>query len=120
MIKGIGVDLIELDRVAEQIHHAAFVKRILTAAEQKTYATLNDRRKIEFLAGHFSAKEAYAKAKGTGIGGSVSFQDLTVSYNASGQPALKDRLHSADVIHLSITHTKHAAAAFVVIESLSC
>ncbi|SFG97665.1 holo-ACP synthase [Sporolactobacillus nakayamae] len=120
MIKGIGVDLIELERIAKQIHHAPFINRVLTQSEREQFETLGDKRKVEYLAGHFSVKEAYAKARGTGIGQTVSFQDLTISYDSFGKPLLKDRTLTDETIHVSITHTEHSAAAFVIIESLSC
>lgn len=120
MIKGIGIDLIELDRVAKQIHQDAFINRVLTEKERKQFDMLSDKRKLEFLAGRFSAKEAYAKACGTGIGKSVSFQDLTIINDSLGRPLLEDRTASGDTVHVSITHTDHTAAAFVIIESLSC
>jgi holo-[acyl-carrier protein] synthase len=120
MIRGIGVDLIELERIAKQIYHDTFINRILTQSEREQFDTLGDKRKVEYLAGHFSVKEAYAKARGTGIGQSVSFQDLTITYDSLGKPLLEDRNSSGDIVHVSITHTEHSAAAFVVIESLSC
>lgn len=120
MISGIGIDLIELERVEKHIHNDAFVNRVLTPAERETFDCLGDKRKVEFLAGHFSVKEAYAKAKGTGIGKTVSFQDLTVVNDSMGKPVLTDRTSDGCAIHVSITHTDHGAAAVAIIESLSC
>ncbi|MCO7177153.1 holo-ACP synthase [Sporolactobacillus kofuensis] len=119
MITGIGIDLIELKRVEKHIHNAPFINRVLTPKERETYERLGEKRKLEYLAGHFSVKEAYAKAKGTGIGKAVSFQDLTIVHDSLGKPTLTDRTSPDCVIHVSITHTEHAAAAFAVIERLS-
>lgn len=87
MIFGIGLDVIELQRIEEAVaRNARFVERVLTAEEETVYSTLGPRRKIEFLAGRYAAKEAFAKAYGTGIGSAVSFQSLTVLPNELGQP----------------------------------
>lgn len=120
MIKGVGIDLVELERMSSHTDDEPFIKRILTPAERDIFSRLDGHRKIEFLAGRFSAKEAYAKAKGTGIGSSLSFQDLTIVDDPSGQPVIHDRTAAEqEVAYLSITHTGRAAAAVAVIESLS-
>jgi len=117
MIIGIGLDLIELHRIEKLITNAKFVKRILTDVEQKHfYHKMSERRKMEYLAGRFSAKEAYAKAIGLGIGKSLSWQDIAIINDASGRPILyvHDVAHKA---HVSITHTREYAAATVILES---
>lgn len=119
MIEGIGIDLMEIGRIQDSVERQKrFPERILTANERKTYETLKGLRKIEFLAGRFAAKEAYAKAAGTGIGGQVSFQDIEVSTDHLGKPAMKVSGVAAR-IHVSISHTEHYAVAQVVIENLS-
>ncbi|RYL87815.1 holo-[acyl-carrier-protein] synthase [Sporolactobacillus sp. THM7-4] len=121
MITGIGIDLIELNRIEKHIQDDAFINRVLTPAERKLFYPLGSKRKIEFLAGRFSAKEAYAKAKGTGLGASLSFQDMSIINDSHGKPVLMDKtLTEMTVVHLSITHTDCTAAAVAVIESLSC
>ncbi|WKB36286.1 holo-ACP synthase [Terrilactibacillus sp. S3-3] len=120
MIIGIGIDMIELRRMAKNIDHDAFIHRVLTPEERELFKPLRNKRKAEFLAGRFSAKEAYAKARGTGLGKSLSLQDISIINDKLGKPVLKDRKAGADQkIHLSITHTDEYASAFVVIESLS-
>lgn len=120
MITGIGIDVVEIERIMRHIHDEAFVSRILTSEERKQFSPLGTKRKAEFLAGRFSAKEAYAKAKGTGLGRNLSFQDLTILNNSLGCPVLKDRTSPGAAIHVSITHTDRTAASVAVIESLSC
>lgn len=120
MITGIGIDVTEINRMMKHIHDEAFISRILTPEERKQYSPLGTKRKAEFLAGRFSAKEAYAKAKGTGLGANLSFQDLTVLNNSLGCPVLKDRTSPGTAIHVSITHTGTLAASVAIIESLSC
>src|SRR5699024_2759604 len=85
MIKGIGIDIIELSRIQKSVqNNPRFVHRILAEEEIKHYENLStDRRKVEFLAGRFAAKEAFAKANGTGIG-ELSFRDIQVLSNENG------------------------------------
>src|SRR5690625_5764338 len=70
MIKAIGIDLIELKRIEASIDKSdKFMQRILTPKEQEHFQNLRSQsRKVEFLAGRFAAKEAFAKATGQGIG----------------------------------------------------
>lgn len=121
VLSGIGLDIIELDRIRKQIDNEQFIQRILVQSEREVYQELSAKRKTEFLAGRFSAKEAYVKAKGTGIGKSLSFQDIEVLNTPLGKPQLSDRTAvPGQQVHLSITHTRQTAAAVVIIESLSC
>lgn len=122
MIKGIGLDIVNLKRIeSAYLRRETFAIRILTERERGTFETLSDKRKIEFLAGRFAAKEAYAKALGCGIGKSLSFQDIDVRTASTGQPWIEDMNRRADscVNHLSITHTKEYAAAQVIIEGIN-
>lgn len=114
MIIGIGIDLVEIERIKKGSLEN-LVKRILSKNELNIYQTfLNTERKLQFLAGRFSAKEAYSKALGTGIG-KVGFKDIEILNNNSGQPYIN--LNSQYKIHLSITHTANYASSFVIIES---
>ena len=61
------------------------LKRVLTAKEMERFNSLKGRRQIEYLAGRWSAKEAFSKAMGTGIG-KLGFQDLEVLNNERGAP----------------------------------
>ena len=120
MIIGTGMDLVEINRISQQIHNKKFIERILTPAEQETLEGFkNQRRQEEFLAGRFAAKEAYAKARGTGIGTNLSWQDITILNDESGRPTIQEKKDYKHHVHLSITHTKEYAAAFVIIEGLS-
>ncbi|MCP3029245.1 holo-ACP synthase [Halobacillus sp. A5] len=116
MIKGIGIDLIELDRIKQSIkRNPRFVQRILTKEERNYYERLNDRRQIEFLAGRFAAKEAFAKAAGTGIG-TISFQDIEVLPDQKGAPHIKVSSYSELSIWVAITHSEQYAVAQVILE----
>lgn len=118
LIKGIGIDLIELERIEKALEkNSRFAGRILTETEKELYfdKMTNSRRKTEFLAGRFAAKEAFAKACGQGIG-ELSFQDMEVITNKAGAPSLKVSGYKGYTIHLSITHSRDYAVAQVVME----
>ncbi|RHW34869.1 holo-ACP synthase [Neobacillus notoginsengisoli] len=115
MIIGIGLDLIEIDRISDLLkRQERFPNRILTLAELEVFESLPSKRQVEFLAGRFAAKEAYAKALGTGIGELLSFQDIEIAKDELGKPFFQKP--AGRRTHLSITHTKQYAAAQVVIE----
>ncbi len=119
MIKGIGIDLIELERIRVSMQrNDRLMKRILTKDEQCIFNKLqSDRRQLEFLAGRFAAKEAFAKACGRGIG-KLSFQHIEILPSTSGAPTITVAGYEKDNIFVSITHTKQYAAAQVVIETI--
>lgn len=118
MIYGLGMDLVELNRIAQaQAKRPQFASRILTAKELDYYHQIKaPRRQVEFLAGRFAVKEAFAKAYGTGIGKAVSFLDLEIlNHPITGKPEITQALFHGKV-HLSITHTQTTAAAVVILE----
>jgi holo-[acyl-carrier protein] synthase len=115
MIAGIGIDIIEIERIRNVIERQKkFIDRILTPAEKDTFETLSDKRKVEFLAGRFAAKEAFSKAFGTGIGETLSFLDIEIRINEKGKPYIARPF--SEGVHLSISHSERYAVAQVVIE----
>jgi holo-[acyl-carrier protein] synthase len=118
MIIGTGIDIIEISRIAAVLQRQPrFAERILCEEELNRYSKLEERRKIEFLAGRFAAKEAFAKALGTGIGTELSWHDIKIMPDAKGKPVITSNYPYSS--HLSISHSKEFAAAQVIIESLS-
>ncbi|MFD1737675.1 holo-ACP synthase [Bacillus salitolerans] len=117
MIKGIGIDIIEISRIEKLLQNVKFTDRILTAKEKEHFVALEGKRKSEYVAGRFAAKEAFSKAMGTGIGKELSFLDIEVSKDSLGKPYFS-RPHMENV-HLSISHSKEYAVAQVIIESSS-
>lgn len=116
MIQGIGIDMIALERIKKYSDPGSkLARRVLTAEEQLSFRQLAYRRRIEFLAGRFAAKEAYAKAKGTGIGQRLSWQDINVSSSTAGEPVMTAQ-GEAHRIHVSLSHTKAYAMAQVIVE----
>jgi holo-[acyl-carrier protein] synthase len=130
MIIGIGSDLIDIRRIEKSLerHGERFVARIYTEIEKAR----SDRRKARAAsyAKRFAAKEACAKALGTGISEGVYWRDMGVVNLPGGKPTmhlsggaavrLEKMLPPAHraVIHLTITDDFPLAQAFVIIEAL--
>lgn len=116
MIIGIGMDIVEIPRIEALLKRKpGFARRILTEREMSSFNKLSERRKAEYLAGRFSAKEAYSKAAGTGIGAALSFLDIEIGRTAEGKPLIRGPVPG--ISHVTITHSREYAAAQVVIES---
>ncbi|GAE26442.1 holo-[acyl-carrier protein] synthase [Halalkalibacter wakoensis JCM 9140] len=89
MIVGIGIDIVELERIEKVlIRQPRFADKILTEREKETFDSFSHWRKIEFLAGRFAAKEAFVKAVGTGISKKFSWHDIEIVKEKSGKPTL--------------------------------
>lgn len=117
MITGIGLDLVELERIKRLDDRSEkFRNRILTKKELARYAKFQGRRRLEFLAGRFAAKEAFAKANGTGIGAACNFIDIEILPEANGKPALYFKGECVNGF-VSITHTETVAAAQVILQA---
>jgi|SRR5271165_2228753 len=124
MIVGTGIDLCEIERIQHSVDRfgTRFLNRIYTAGE-KAYC-LRKRKSAESLAARFAAKEAGAKALGTGISHGVSWLEIEVVREPSGRPTLRfhgraaERAERMGVRHaaLSLTHTSTLAMASVALE----
>lgn len=122
-ILGIGLDIVELDRIERlyQRHGEAFVRKICREGEAQPR---KGRAMIEHLGGLFAAKEAGLKALGTGWAEGLGLSQVEVARHDSGAPYL--RLHRAAAeraerlgvsqTHLTISHERHYAVAFVILE----
>ncbi|ADC49887.1 4'-phosphopantetheinyl transferase [Alkalihalophilus pseudofirmus OF4] len=118
MIIGIGIDIVELERIEQLLtKQPRFVQKVLTKEEQSVYQKLAEKRKIEFMAGRFAAKEAFVKACGTGISKEFGWQDIEVLNEVNGKPVLTADIEAA--IHISISHSEKNAVAQVILERLS-
>lgn len=115
MIQGLGVDIAAIERIWQAYQkQPRFLTKVLTVAEQKVFHQYRGQRQKEFLAGRFSAKEAFSKALGTGIG-PVSFQDLTILNSDNGQPYVKQKVYTGTV-WISISHTRTYVMTEVILE----
>lgn len=121
MIFGLGIDLVEIERIKAAVQKPHFVARVFTEAE-RLYADAKGRPE-ESYAGMFAAKEAALKAFGTGLGG-ADLLEIEVLHDSFGCPSLQ--LHGkalacladrgATRTLLSITHTDTLALAEVILE----
>jgi holo-[acyl-carrier protein] synthase len=126
MIVGTGTDLTEIARIAHAIerHGDSFLHRIYTAAEI-SYCQRKVKTSAESYAARFAAKEAGAKALGTGIAKGVSWREIEVTHLPGGRPALLFHGRAAEraaamgvtAAHLSLSHGRDVAIAMVVLES---
>lgn len=115
MIVGHGIDIEALASIQNAVEkREGFARRVLTDKEMERFASLKGRRQIEYLAGRWSAKEAFSKALGTGIG-KLGFQDLEVLNNERGAPYFSKSPFSGKV-WLSISHTDQFVTASVILE----
>lgn len=130
MIIGIGNDLCEIARVEKTLERYGdrFVQRCFTQIEQAK----SDRRvkRAASYAKRFAAKEACAKALGTGLNFGVYWRDMGVVNLPSGKPTMRLTNGAAEIlarlvpagmqphIHLTITDDNGMAQAFVIIEAL--
>lgn len=120
---GIGIDVVEVDRIQASLDEFKdrFLDRIFTKQEQE-YCNRQKRPELH-LAARFAAKEAIAKAFGTGIGKEIGWLDMEISRRSTGEPEviLSDQgqnyadSRGVTEVMVSLTHAKHYAAANAVI-----
>jgi holo-[acyl-carrier protein] synthase len=124
MIYGIGTDIVEVKRIREVLNRygISLAKKILTSQELLTYKRTEG--KENFLAKRFAAKEAFAKALGTGMRFPVNFKSIEIIHDSLGKPKIKTiskltllvKSYNIRHCHLSISDEKNLAAAFVILE----
>src|SRR6201998_1244949 len=124
MLLGTGIDIIEIDRVARSIDRfgSRFLDRIFTPGEI-AYCS-RKKNAAESYAARFAAKEAGAKALGTGIQHGVTWKELEVTRKPGSRPTLHFSGRAAEIaaglgvrhIALSLTHSQTVAMAAVHLE----
>ena len=123
MLKGIGVDIIEIDRIKEAVNKYGedFLKRVFTPKEIK-YCRRRKTYRIPELAVRFAAKEAYSKAIGTGIAGfgrnnhGIKWTDVEIVNNSKGKPLFSFKGKVSEKAHVSLSHSRDYAVASVYVE----
>lgn len=123
MIYGIGTDIVDINRMRDDLNKYGdkFARRILTEAEFGEFK--NKSNQAAFLAKRFAAKEATAKAMGTGFSQGVSLHHIGVEHDEAGKPILefsdvaKKFLQEKQIkqTHLSLADEREYAVAFVTL-----
>ena len=124
MIAGIGVDIVEIQRMEQSLSRLgeAFARRILADSELREFQ--QHKFPGRFLAKRFAAKEATVKALGTGFSQGISLRHIRVEHDEQGKPELQFQETALQVLqnraiqrsHLSIADETHYAIAYVILE----
>jgi holo-[acyl-carrier protein] synthase len=115
MILGIGIDLVELDRISKLMSEK-FIDRILSLEEQLVFNGItNDKTKLSYLGGRFAAKEAIFKAISKGDG-TANYKDFSILNDENGKPFVSSKFTENKTIHITITHTDMYAMSYCIIE----
>lgn len=125
MIKGIGTDIIEIDRISLAVkNRRGFIEKLFTNKEKEYF----EKKKwvSETIAGNFAAKEAVSKALGTGVRG-FSMKDIEILRDELGKPSVRlsekvlDKFQLKNcIVHISISHNNTSAIAYAILEEREC
>ena len=126
-ILGIGVDIIENKRIKNSIKNSKFKKKIYSDNELKQSSL--SKNKVSYFSKRFAAKEAFAKALGTGFRGNLNFCDIEVVNDKLGKPYYLKTKKITEIIQmkfkikkfncfLSISDEKEYSTAFAIIQSI--
>lgn len=124
MIHGVGIDLVENERIENIILKWGdkFLERVF-CDQEVAYCSKHAQSSLHYAA-RFAAKECFLKALGIGLGMGVKLKDIEVTRNSAGQPSIAAhgealnqlKKNKIKKINMSLTHTKKYAAAFLVME----
>ena len=126
-IVGIGVDIIENKRIKNSLKNLKFQKKIYSTKELAQSSL--SKNKVGFFSKRFAAKEAFAKALGTGFRGNLNFKDIEIVNDKKGKPYYLKSKKISKIIHknfnikkyncfLSISDEKDYSTAFTIIQSI--
>lgn len=124
MIVGIGMDVVEIDRFALAMdRHDQRLRHRFFTREEQDYCSIYP-NPVAHYAARFAAKEAFAKALGSGIADGIQWIDVEVVRDSKGQPGLRLHRRALEIFQqrgcrrawLTMTHTRNVAAATVVLE----
>ena len=124
-ILGTGVDIVENIRINKSLKNKNFINRIFTKSEILYSKNVKD--KVAYYAKRFAAKEALAKAVGTGFRGDLNFKDISIVNNKIGRPSFIINEKIKKIIKrqfkitsfnffLSISDEKKYSIAFVILQ----
>lgn len=115
MIYGHGIDLQEISAIREAYQKKeSFATKVLTVEEYANFKALPEGKAHSYLAGRWAAKEAFAKALGTGFV-NLTFKDIEILTNEKGAPVVTKSPYAGRV-HVSITHSGNFVQASVILE----
>jgi holo-[acyl-carrier protein] synthase len=122
VIAGIGIDLVDLNRMQESIQSGAFLRKVFSEAELADCAPPANQLKL--LAGKFAAKEAFMKSIGLGIRQGIWFRQVEVLQDPAGKPYLRANGNAARAaeelkaqrMHVSISYAGDLVTATVILE----
>ena len=126
-ILGIGVDIIQNNRIKNSIKNHKFIDRIYSTNELKLLTF--SKNKIGYFSKRFAAKEAFAKALGTGFRNDLDFKDIEIMNDKFGKPYYLKTKKISQIIRkafkvknyncfLSISDEKEYSTAFTIIQSI--
>ena len=123
MIRGIGIDMIEVDRVGGKISKENGFREMVFSPSEIDYCE-SKANPQEHYAARFAAKEAFFKALGSGWKSQTAFHEVEVSHDGQGKPMINLLGQSARTleeiagarIFVSLSHLKRYASAIVIIE----
>ena len=126
-IVGIGVDIIENKRIKDSLKNLKFKKRIYSTKELAQSSL--SKNKVSYFSKRFAAKEAFAKALGTGFRDNLNFKDIEIVNDKMGKPYYLKSKKISKIIHknfnikkykcfLSISDEKDYSTAFTIIQSI--
>lgn len=114
MITGIGTDIVKIERIQKVCAKQTFLQKYFSEAENELFA--KRRYSPQTIAANFAAKEAFAKALGTGFS-NMRLADISVLRDEKGTPYIEYPGAENWKIHVSLSHEQEYATAFVVIET---
>ena len=123
MISGVGIDMIEVKRVAEKIGKESGFRELVFSEKEIAYCE-SKKKRFEHYAARFAAKEAFFKALGTGWLEDTRFNEVEVINNNEGKPGIilsgltLKTINAMGIkkILVSLSHIKKTASAVVIIE----
>ena len=126
-ILGIGVDIIENNRIKKSIQNNKFKTRVYSSNELKL--SKNVKNKVAYFSKRFAAKEAFSKALGTGFSENLNFKDIEIVSDKKGKPKYAKNKKIIKIVQkkykikkfncfLSISDEKDYSTAFTIIQSL--
>ena len=124
MIFGIGTDIVEIERIETMTSLDKFASKILSNNEKEFYDSLTNQKQIVYISKQFAAKEAIAKAIGTGIRNDAHFKNIEILRDKNGAPIFNALNKLEKIIsdlgitrtHVSLADERDYAIAIAVLE----